>query len=163
MEKTDQQPHGGPEATTSEGRDAGIRNSFRKVVGYTTDVWERDYAEIGLVIGPDHMNSLGYVHGGVYATILDAAFGHAVAWCGVPGNMRQTVTTQLTTTYLKGAKEGKLVARGRVLGVDGRIAAVAGEVVGSDGAICATGQATFLYLPGSENPNGIPKPKRSAG
>lgn len=160
MEKTDQQPHGGPDPEMAQGRDAGIKNSFRRIVGYTTDVWQKDYAEIGLVIRPDHMNSLGFVHGGVYATILDAAFGHAVAYCGVPGNMRQAVTTQLTTTYLKGAKDGKLVARGRLLGVDGRVATVVGEVVSSDGTVCARGQATFMYLPGSEKPDGIPKPVR---
>lgn len=160
MEKTEQQPHGRPDLPPTDGRDAGLRNSFRKVVGYTTDVWQKDYAEIGLVIGPDHMNSLGFVHGGVYATILDAAFGHAVAWCGAPGNIRQAVTTQLTTTYLSGAKEGKLVARGRVLGVEGRIATVVGDVVAQDGTVCARGQATFMYLTGSEKPEGVPKTKK---
>jgi uncharacterized protein (TIGR00369 family) len=160
MRKTDQQDAASLNRTQAS--EAAIDGNFKRMVGYTTEVWQADYAEIALIITPDHMNSLGYVHGGVYATLLDAAFGHAIAFCAVPGNMRRAVTTQLTTTYLSGAQHGRLTAYGRVLGVEGRIATAAGEVVLDDGTVCARGQASFLYLSGSEKPEGVPKPKRPA-
>lgn len=132
-------------------------NRFRKLVGYTTKVWSENYGEIELEIDERHSNSLDIVHGGVFVTLLDAAMGHAVAWCRVPGNVRSAVTISLTTTFLAPAKSGILVARGRVVGVSGRIATVQGEVVDHDGNLCCTGQGSFMYLPGSENPDGLPR------
>lgn len=164
MEKTDRSQHDSKAAAAVGSADDnyGVSGNFRRLVGYTTDIWIEGYSEIGLVIRADHMNSLGFVHGGIYATLLDAAFGHVVAYCAVPGHMRQAVTTSLTTTYLSSSKSGRLMACGRLLGVNGRVATVNGEVVHEDGTVCARGQASFLYFPGSEKPDGIPKPKRPA-
>ena len=132
-------------------------NRFRGLVGYTTKVWSENYGEIELAIDQRHANSLGIVHGGVFATLLDAAMGHAVGWCRVPGNVRSAVTISLTTTFLAQAKAGTLTARGRVVGISGRIATVSGEVVDAAGAVCATGQGSFMYLSGSEHPDGVPR------
>lgn len=134
-------------------------NRFRQLVGYRTKVWSEGYGEIELVVDARHSNSLGIVHGGVFATLLDAAMGHAVAYCRVPGNVRSAVTVSLTTTFLAPAKEGVLIARGRVVGVLGRLATVSGEVVDEAGTLCVTGQGSFMYLPGSENPDGMPRKK----
>ncbi len=146
---------------TEEGASAGERrrSGFRTLLGYTTRVWAENYGEVELVIGPQHMNSIGIVHGGVYATLLDAAFGHAVSYCAVPGNARYSTTVSLTTTFLKGAKEGVLRACAKVDGVDGRLATCSGEIRDETGALLAVAQGSFLYFPGSENPEGQPRRK----
>lgn len=132
-------------------------NRFRQLVGYRTRQWSEGYGEIELVIDGRHANSLGIVHGGVFATLLDAAMGHAVAYCRIDGNVRSAVTVSLTTTFLAPAKHGTLIARGRVAGISGRLATVSGEVRDGDGNICAAGQGSFMYLPGSEHPDGVPR------
>jgi uncharacterized protein (TIGR00369 family) len=137
--------------------DPGIPAGFRNLVGYRTKGWREGYGEIHLDIMPHHLNMLGFVHGGVYATILDAALGHAVAWCGVPGNRRAAVTVSLTTTYLAGAKTGTLIAIGRLLHIEGRIATCTGEIRDPSGALFVRGQASFMYLPGNERPEGMPR------
>ncbi len=135
-------------------------HGFRRTVGYQTKVWAERYSEITLAIDGRHDNSHGMVHGGIYAALLDAAFGHAVAYCGTPGRTRLAVTITLQITYLAPAKAGVLTAKGRVLGVEGRVATCAGEVWLDDGTdvgtLCATGQASFMYKPGSEAPDGVP-------
>jgi uncharacterized protein (TIGR00369 family) len=103
------------------------------------------------------MNSLGIVHGGVYASMLDGAFGHAANWCSVPGNVRSAVTISITTTFLKSATAGRLIAIARLEHVEGRTATLSGEVVDEEGTVCAVGQASFLYLPGSEKLEGVPR------
>ena len=108
-------------------------------------------------IGPQHLNSIGIVHGGIYAALLDVALGHAVAFCTVPGNFRFSTTVSLTTNFLKGAKGGVLTAIGRIDGVEGRIATGSGEVRDEAGELCAVAQASFLYFPGSERPEGVPR------
>lgn len=132
-------------------------NRFRQLVGYRTQAWREGYGEIVLDIRDDHMNSLGIVHGGVYAALLDAAFGQAACWCAVEGNVRSAVTVSLNTVFLAAVKSGRLVGYGRVERVEGRVATITGEIVADDGTICATGQAAFMYMPGSEHRDGVPR------
>jgi uncharacterized protein (TIGR00369 family) len=138
-------------------RTTGITGGFRRLVGYRLKTWAEGYGEMELVIGPEHDNSHGMVHGGLYATLLDAAMGHAVAWCAVPGNIRRATTLSLTVNYLQGAKSGTLVATAKLEAVEGRVATVTGEVRTSDGLLCATGLASFMYFPGSEGVEGVPR------
>jgi uncharacterized protein (TIGR00369 family) len=132
-------------------------NRFRALLGYTTRVWREGYGEVELTIREDHLNSMGIVHGGVYVTLLDGAFGHACAWCAVEGHARSAVTVSLTTTFLASAQLGAhLIARGRITGQDGRLVTLTGDVVDQEDRLCATAQASFLYMPGSEHRDGVP-------
>ena len=135
-------------------------HGFRRMLGYKTTVWREGHSEVVLTIDERHDNSHGIVHGGVYAAMLDAAFGGAVAFCGVPGRTRLAVTITLQTTFIAPARRGVLTAFGDVIGVEGRVAACVGEVHLDDGTLCATGQASFMYLHGSEQPNGVPQSMR---
>ncbi len=131
--------------------------SFRRLLGYETVVWREGYAEIRMRVSADHMNRMGKVHGGVYATLLDAAMGHCVSWCSVPGNTRKCVTVSLTTSFLQGVDRGVLTANGRLEGIDGRIATATSEIRSEAGLLCAIGQASFAYIPGGEAVIGVPK------
>ena len=131
------------------------RSGYRDLIGYRTKAWREGYGEVELVIGPQHLNSVGIVHGGIYASLLDVALGHAVAYCTVPGNFRFSTTVTLTTSFLRGAKTGILTATGRIDGVQGRIATGTGEVCDEAGELCAVAQASFLYFPGSERLEGV--------
>ncbi len=152
-----------PDATSAANNFGRPIHGFRRTVGYQSKVWAERYAEVELAIDGRHDNSHGMVHGGIYAALLDAAFGHAVAFCGTPGRTRLAVTITLQITYLAPAKSGMLTAKGRVLGVEGRVATCAGEVWLDDGTLCATGQASFMYKPGSEAPDGVPMAVRKMG
>lgn len=133
------------------------RSGFRQLIGYRTKAWREGYGEVELQIGPQHLNSIGIVHGGIYATLLDAAVGHAVSFCTVPGNWRFSTTVSLSTSFLKGAKAGVLTAIGRIEGIEGRLVTGSAEVRDEAGALLAAGQGSFLYFPGSERPEGVAK------
>jgi uncharacterized protein (TIGR00369 family) len=136
----------------------GKPSGFRTLVGYRAIVWRENYAEIELALGPQHMNSLGITHGGVYVAMLDAAFGHAVTWCSVPGHVRNCVTLSLTTSFLAPATSGVIKAIGRLDGIAERIATTSGEVVDEAGQLLAVGQGSFRYFRGSERVEGVPRP-----
>jgi uncharacterized protein (TIGR00369 family) len=139
--------------------DIGIPAGFRTLLGYRTAVWREGYGEIHLDVGPQHLNILNYVHGGVYATLLDAALGHAIGYGGTPGTRRPAVTVTLTTTYIAGAQSGLLIATGRLLHAEGRIATCTGEIRGRDGQLYVSGQGTFMYLSSAVKPAGqAPQP-----
>lgn len=136
------------------------RTGFRALVGYEMSAWREGYAEIVLDVTPHHINSLGRVHGGVYATILDACMSNAALYCPVPGHGRKCVTLSLATRFLAGVDSGRVTARARLVGVDGRVAHVEGEVVDATERQLVVGQGSFLYFPGSERLEGVPlKPK----
>jgi uncharacterized protein (TIGR00369 family) len=133
------------------------RSGYRTLIGYRTKAWREGYGEVELEIGPQHLNSAGIVHGGIYCALLDVAMGHAVGFCTVPGNFRFSATVALSTNFLKAAQGGVLVAVGRIDGIEGRLASASGEVRDASGALCAVGQASLLYRPGSERPEGVPR------
>ncbi len=135
------------------------RNKFRQLVGYTTVTWTEGFGEVQLIVRDDHMNSMGIPHGGVYVTLLDAAFGHACSWCAVPGNTRSAVTVSLTSSFLAIARTPVIFARGRIAGQEGRLVTLTGEVIDEAGQVCVLGQASFMYMPGSEHRDGA-SPKR---
>jgi uncharacterized protein (TIGR00369 family) len=149
----------GARAMTMSGKPSG----FRTLLGYRASRWERDYAEIELALEPKHMNSLGFTHGGLYLTLIDAAFGHAATWCPVPGNVRGVVTISLNTSFLSPAKGGIIRAVGRLEGVHDRIATVSGDVRDEHGLLLATAVGSFRYFAGSEHVEGVaelPTPNR---
>lgn len=139
----------------------GKPSGFRTLLGYYAVEWTEGYARLEQPLDERHMNSMGRVHGGLYATLVDAALGHAVTWCRRPGHVRFCVTVSLTTTYLEGTDGGTLYAIGRLEGVEtlanGRLAVGRAEIVDQDGRKLAVGQGSFLYLPGSESLDGVPK------
>lgn len=133
------------------------RSGHRQLVGYRTKAWSEGYGEVELVIGPQHLNSIGRLHGGVYAALLDVAMGHAVSFCSTPGHTRFSNTVSLTTTYLSTVGAGVVTAIGRIEGLSGRLVTATGEVRSDAGVLLCTGLASFLYLPGSERPEGVPR------
>ena len=138
------------------------RSGFRMLIGYRTKVWREGYGEVELVLGPQHLNSLGVVHGGIFAALLDVALGHAVSYSPVPGNTRYSTTVSLTTSFLESVSGGTLTASGRLEGLSGRLVTASGEVRDEAGALLAVAQGSFLYFPGSEQPAGVPKRKRTS-
>src|SRR5260221_9980422 len=72
---------------------------FADLVGYRLAQWRDDHAEIVLALGPQHVNRTGRLHGGVLATLIDAACGYAGTFA-VGGRPRDALTLALTTQFL---------------------------------------------------------------
>lgn len=60
--------------------------------------------EIGMQVGPNHLNARGGLHGGVIATLLDVATGYMLV---ARSGGRRRVTARLTVDYRSGAREGE--------------------------------------------------------
>jgi uncharacterized protein (TIGR00369 family) len=60
----------------------------------------------------EHLNPAGTVHGGVLATLVDTAMGTAVRSATDDGDV--PATSQLTVTYLRPGKPGRLTVTARV-------------------------------------------------
>jgi uncharacterized protein (TIGR00369 family) len=103
-------------------------------------------AEISLTVSRKHLRSLGIVHGGVTAALLDTALGVAGASHAPAGH--HAVTMQLNINYTKVATEGdRLIATGESVHSGSRTAVCRGEVRNDNGDLLATATSTIMFLP----------------
>ncbi len=93
-----------------------------------------------------HMNRSGRLHGGVLATVIDAACGFAGCYQAPPGQGRRAMTLALNTQYIGPVPVGtRLTASARRSGGGRRIFFSTCEVCDQDGRLVATGSATYRY------------------
>ena len=86
--------------------------TFTEVLGVRDHSAEDGRARLELDVTQQHLNPAGTVHGGVLATLVDTAMGHAVS--SRTGQGEVPATSQLTVTYLRPGKPGTLVATAEV-------------------------------------------------
>jgi uncharacterized protein (TIGR00369 family) len=88
---------------------------------------------------PHLEHALGDIHGGVLATLVDAA-----AWCAAAVHYESWITTvELQVRLLEPAHAEDLVATGEVVRIGNRIAVASAEVRTVTGRLVAVGGATF--------------------
>jgi uncharacterized protein (TIGR00369 family) len=101
---------------------------------------EEGTIEVAFTAGAAFLNPAGVVQGGFLAAMLDDTMGPALVSGLEPGDFAPT--TDLHEQFLRPARAGRHVGRGRVVrrGRDG--AFLAGELVDQDGAVVAVATAT---------------------
>ncbi|MGE5415607.1 MAG: PaaI family thioesterase [Acidobacteriota bacterium] len=99
------------------------------------------HAEMAVVAAKKHSNPLGMVHGGLIATLADAAMGNAIRTTG-----RKAVTVDYTISLLASASIDEYVkAIGQVTKVGKQLIFARAEVYAGDKMI-ATSQGTFYVV-----------------
>lgn len=93
-----------------------------------------------------HLNPMGTVHGGWYATLLDSAVGCAVHTMMPPG--RAYTTAELSVNLVRGAKpQGEpLRAIGKVIHCGRQLATAEGRIVDAAGKLYAHATTTCLVF-----------------
>ena len=133
-------------------------SAFRDLVGYAPIVWREFYVELALEIDTRHRNRSGVAHGGVIATLADAAGGFAGCWCPHPGRIRRASTLSLNTQFVSVAKMGdRLVARGIANQGGKSIFFATIEISDATGRLVSTGTGVYKYRLGSETSEGVPR------
>jgi uncharacterized protein (TIGR00369 family) len=96
--------------------------------------------------GPAHLNPMGGVHGGWFATLLDSALGCAVHTCMPAG--RGYTTAELSLNLVKGLtpRVARVRAEGRVLHCGRQLATAEARLVGADGTLYAHATTTCLVF-----------------
>lgn len=129
-----------------EVRERLARSRFHTRMGIRLDALEPGASELSLEVGKDDVNLMGTLHGGVIASLADAATGIAMLSALEEG--RSHLTTSLQLTYLAPARVGDTVtASGRVLKAGSRFGYAEADVRGPDGTLLARASASFTILP----------------
>ena len=117
-----------------------VQSGFHELVGIRVERMSGDEAVVSVTCGEEHLNGHGTVHGGLLASLADAAMGAAMAAGG-----QTPATVEMKVTYLEAAKPGRLEATARVRRRGSRITIVEAEIVGSDVTV-AHAIATFTPI-----------------
>lgn len=96
--------------------------------------------------GPEHLNPLGTVHGGWFATMLDSALGCAVHTTMPPGRAYTTAELGINLVRAISPKVQRVRAVAQVVHVGRQLATAEGRLVGPDGTVYAHGSTTCLVF-----------------
>jgi uncharacterized protein (TIGR00369 family) len=96
--------------------------------------------EVGFTAGPAFVNPAGVIQGGFLAAMLDETLGPALVITLPPDHFIGTL--DLHVQYLRPARQGRLIGRGRVVRRGRQIGFLAGELTDEAGTVLATATAT---------------------
>lgn len=125
------------------GRDA---NPFFTTIGVEIGPYGDGTALLSLEVRPGLLNGDGWLQGGIYTALADEAM--ALALYTALGPEEGIATISETTSFLRGVREGTIVAEGRVI-KKGRRVAFTDAIVREQspkGSLLATSQASFAVI-----------------
>lgn len=96
--------------------------------------------------GPAHLNPMGTIHGGWYATLLDSALGCAVHTMMPPGRGYTTAELGVNLVRAIGPRAPRVRAEGKVIHCGRQLATAEARLVGPDGALYAHATTTCLVF-----------------
>jgi uncharacterized protein (TIGR00369 family) len=96
--------------------------------------------------GAAHLNPMGTVHGGWYATLLDSALGCAVATRLPQGRAYTTAELGVNLVKAIGPKVQRVRAEGKVIHCGRQLATAEARLFGPDGTLYAHGTTTCLVF-----------------
>ena len=105
------------------------------------------YALLEIDLAKKHLQPYGMVHGGVFASIIDAAAFWSVCF-GIEDPAAGLTTVDLKLNYLAPAASGKLFARGRQIKVGRTLGYAEARVFDQSDTLLAHGTSTVIILPG---------------
>jgi uncharacterized protein (TIGR00369 family) len=96
--------------------------------------------------GPAHVNPLGTIHGGWYATLLDSALGCAVHTMLPVGRGYTTAELGVNLVRAIGSKAPRVRAEGKVIHCGRQLATAEARLYGPDGTLYAHATTTCLVF-----------------
>jgi uncharacterized protein (TIGR00369 family) len=105
------------------------------------------YSLLEIELDRKHLQPFGVVHGGVFASIIDAAAFWSVYY-GIEDPDVGITTVDLKLNYLAPAVSGKLMASGRQIKVGKTLGYAEAQVTDQQEKVLAHGTSTVIILPG---------------
>jgi acyl-CoA thioesterase len=117
---------------------------FNALLGLEVKEIHDDGITIECPIRPDLWNGMGVVHGGVTATLADAAVGMALMQ--KHGGEQPATTVEMKVNYLRPAGKGSLLARSHLLKAGTTLAVGRVDIHDSAAHLIATALITYMYV-----------------
>lgn len=130
--------------TIRELRNVAENMPFNKLIGVRVLRRHADGVTIECAMRDELRNTAGVLHGGVTATLADAAVGIALA--SHFGGRRACTTTDLKINYLSAVADGKITARSHLLRIGRHLCVARVDLTDSRGKLIAVAIVTYMLL-----------------
>ena len=117
---------------------------FNKLIGLRVARLHADGLTIECAMRDELKNIAGVMHGGVAATLADAAVGISLARHF--GGRRPCTTTDLKINYLRPISEGKIIARSHLLRIGKKLCVGRVDISDSQRNLSAVSIVTYMLL-----------------
>tara|TARA_R110002110_G_scaffold376568_2_gene586708 strand:+ start:218343 stop:218795 length:453 start_codon:yes stop_codon:yes gene_type:complete len=115
-------------------------------LGFRLVDWREGFAQIAVELEDQHKNRQGGLHGGVTASLIDAATG----FCGVyepdPDKRRGNVTVSLNVNFVGRAKGTTLTCTAKLIRAGRRIYFASAQVHDEHTNLVASAEAVYAYV-----------------
>lgn len=118
-----------------------------KSLGASIVNWSEGCCELQMNVSERHLNSQGFLHGGVIATLLDEACSYSGFYPGCTDGKGRAVTLSLTINYLSAVSDGEIFIKGNVIGGGRKIFFSEGAIFSCQGQKIAQASGSFKRLP----------------
>ena len=118
--------------------------TFNHLVGIEITERHEDGVTIECPVREELMNGTGVLHGGVTATVADAAMG--IGLSHVLGKGRPITTVEMKINYMNPVAKGKVVARSYVLRLGKTLSTGRVDLFDAEGTPVAVALLTYMLL-----------------
>ena len=128
-----------------------VVNGSRYLKNQNMKIVDLKYGESFVEIELDrkHLQGYGYVHGGVYSTLIDSA-GFFAVYTRVEGD-DSAATIEMKVNYLSSVKSGKLLAHSRCISLGKSIGLAEVTIKNEEDKLLAHGTVTVIVKPPLES------------
>jgi uncharacterized protein (TIGR00369 family) len=123
------------------------RSPYFELLSMQIRTVERGRAHIEIELCEKHLQPFGAVHGGVFASLIDAAAFWALYY-DIEDETAGVTTVDLKLNFLAPATTGRLIGRGRQIKMGKTLGYAEAEVTDESGRLLAHGTSTVIILPG---------------
>lgn len=134
-----------PPLTLSQLRAMQKKMPFNSTLGLKVAKVHKDGVTVEIPLRDELRNTAGVLHGGVTATIADAAVGIAITRHF--GGQRKSTTVELKINYFRPIAQGKVVARSKLLRIGVHLVVGSVELWDAEGNSAGAALVTYMLLP----------------
>lgn len=124
--------------------------TYLEFLGFKLIAWKQGYTKIEMPVRPEHRNTVGYLHGGVIASLLDIA-GAVAGSYGVSKDF-VSVTINLNCNYMAPHTAKTLIVEGELIRATTSLFFAQAKLFDPDNnRLCATSTGTYKRQPRNNN------------
>ena len=118
---------------------------FAALLGLRLARLHRDGLTLQCTVRKNLLNSAGVLHGGVSATLADAAVGVALHY--LLGSHRPITTVEMKINYFRPVSGGRIFARARMLRIGATLCVGSVQITDDRHKLVGTALVTYMILP----------------
>ncbi len=122
------------------------KGTYLEFLGFHLTTWKEGFARLEMTVRPDHRNTVGFLHGGVIASLLDIS--GAVAGSYGIADEYVSITINQNCTYMAPHRSNLVIAEGKLIRTTTSMFFTQSKLMDPErDLLCATATGTYKPKP----------------